>query len=117
MAGSVALAVRGIDVAPRDIDLALDNAGAVRLGELLLDHLVEPVIRTPGWIANWFGRAFFHARIEWIGVDEPYDLDGLEALSWHGKRILVPPIEQDLQLARHRGLEERVDKIRRYLGE
>ena len=116
MAGSVALAVRGIDVAPRDIDLALDNDGAVRLGELLQDCLVEPVIRTPGWIANWFGRAFLHARLEWIGVDDPYDLEGLEVVTWRGSPIRVPSVELLLKESDQRDLEERVQAIHQYLS-
>src|SRR5579859_1361335 len=74
LVGSAALAVRGIDVSPRDIDLAVDDTGAHKLGEALLDYLVQPVEATQDWICNWFGRAFLHTRIEWVGgVDERAD--------------------------------------------
>ena len=116
LAGSVALAVRGIDVAPRDLDLVVDNAGAQKLGALLLDCLVEPVLRTPGWIANWFGRAFLHARVEWIGVDDPYALAGLQVVHWRGVAMQSPPLEMHLEEDRQRGLTERADKIARYLA-
>src|SRR5215831_7660557 len=43
LAGSTALAVRRLEIMPRDIDLILDDAGAQKLGELLLDYLIEPV--------------------------------------------------------------------------
>lgn len=115
VAGSVALAVRGIDVAPRDLDFATDNAGAQKLGDLLLDCLVEPVLPTPGWVANWFGRAFLHARVEWIGVDDPYAVEGLETVRWQGRALQVPPLEMQLEEDRHRGLTERVEKIERFL--
>src|SRR6266536_3547919 len=58
LAGSAALAVRGLDVHPRDIDIAVDDVGAQRLGELLLDCLVEPVSPVEDWFCNWWGRAF-----------------------------------------------------------
>ena len=41
LTGSAALAVRGVEVSPRDLDLVTDAAGAQRLGELLADALVE----------------------------------------------------------------------------
>ncbi len=71
LTGSTALAVRGIDVLPRDIDLTVAEADCMKLGELLADYLVEPVTPCVGWIANWFGRAFLHARLEWVGRSVP----------------------------------------------
>jgi hypothetical protein len=115
LAGSVALAVRGIDIAPRDLDLVVNNASAPKLGELLLDYLVEPVLPTLGWIANWFGRAFLHARVEWIGVDDPYAVERLEVVHWHGETIRVPPLEMHLREDEQRGLVERVEEIKRHL--
>jgi hypothetical protein len=80
LAGSGALAVRGIDISPRDLDVITDAAGAQRLGELLADALVEPVCASEGWIARWWGRAFLGARVEWVAevassVDDPDPVD------------------------------------------
>jgi hypothetical protein len=125
LAGSAALAVRGIDVSPRDLDVITDAAGAQRLGELLLDSLVEPVFASEGWVARWWGRAFFGARVEWVGevassVDDPDPVDfgpvagaNLERLSWRGHDLLVPPLELQLAVAERRGLMERVEAIHR----
>jgi hypothetical protein len=115
LAGSIGLALRGIDIVPRDIDLVVDNAAAQRLGGLFLEYLVEPVVATPGWIANWFGRAFLHARVEWVGVDDPHDLEGLEVVHWQGVDIQVPPLEMHLEEDTHRGLTERAAKIECYM--
>ena len=127
LAGSGALAVRGLEIAPRDLDIITDDVGAQRLGVLLLDYLVEPVQRSEGWISNWFGRAFLHARLEWVGgvhqsVDQPLATDfgaaaasRLETVSWHGKAIRVPPLDLQLQVSERRGLTERADRIKRYL--
>lgn len=61
LSGSAALAVRGIDVRPRDIDLVVDDAR--RVGHLLNDILVEPVTRMHGW-----DRRLVRARVRW-GAD------------------------------------------------
>lgn len=123
LAGSAALAVRGLDVAPRDLDLIVDDAGAHFLGDLLFDTLIQPVEDSRGWISNWFGRAFLHTRIEWIGgVSENVDENGiteygsaaasrLETVNWQGYEILVPPLDIQLEVNRRRGLDERVRKI------
>ncbi len=128
LCGSVALAVRGVEVLPRDIDLVVDAAGAHRLGELLLDFLVQPVQPSPGWIANWFGRAFLHARLEWVGevveaADQPEVSDfgllaaqRLETVHWQGYELQVPPLDLQLQVSERRGLSDRAEKIRRALA-
>lgn len=123
LAGSAALAARGLDIAPRDLDLITDDAGAHSLGDLLFDMLVQPVEDSRGWISNWFGRAFFHTRIEWIGgISENVDENGmteygpaaasrLETINWRGYNILVPPLDIQLEVSRRRGLDERVRTI------
>jgi hypothetical protein len=67
LAGSAALAVRGVAVSPRELDVITDRAGAERLGELLTDRLVEPVSAGDTWVARWWGRAFLGAGVEWGG--------------------------------------------------
>jgi hypothetical protein len=126
LAGSGALAVRGVDVSPRDLDVITDAAGAQRLGELLGDALVEPVCAGEGWIARWWGRAFLGARVEWVGdvsssVDhpEPVDFgptaaDSLQRVRWRGHELRVPPLELQLAVAERRGLSDRVAAIQRW---
>ena len=128
LAGSAALAVRGVDVIPRDLDLIVDRANAIKLGELLLDYLVEPVLPSHGWIADWFGRAFLYARLEWVGdvsdsVDStdvtdfgPIAGSHLEVINWHDKKIQVPPLELQLKVTERRRLTERAEKIRRFMN-
>jgi hypothetical protein len=125
--GSAALAVRGAPVAPRDFDLIVDVASAQRLGRLLFDSLIEPVLPVEGWFCNWWGRAFLHARFEWVGgVDEradqpeisdfgPTAARRLETVIWRGHAIRVPPLDLQLQVSRRRGLAERVAHIERLL--
>ena len=53
LAGSTALAVRGLDVSPRDIDLILDNAKAISIhnpkGELSLDKTLFGSLSDPAY--------------------------------------------------------------------
>jgi hypothetical protein len=128
LCGSAALAVRGMPIEPHDIDLEVSDADSQRLGELLLDHLVEPHVRVENWICNWFARAFLHARLEWAGgVHERGDQSGvsdfgpaircrLDTVVWRGWDILVPPLDLQLEVNRRRGLSDRVAMIERAMA-
>jgi hypothetical protein len=48
--GPRALAVRGIDVDPRDLDFNVSDAYLA--GRLFADLLVEPVTKMTGWVAD-----------------------------------------------------------------
>lgn len=127
LTGSAALAVRGLDIVPGDLDLVVDEAAAGQLSDLLLDHLVEPLQPSPGWIWHSFGRAFLHARLEWVGgvnesADSPQTTDfgpsaakRLEVVCWRGAEIRVPPLELQLAVSQRRGLGERAEKIITFL--
>lgn len=127
LVGSAALAVRGLNIVPHDIDLCVDDASAHTLGIMLEDCLIEPVQDVSGWISHWFGRAFFHARIEWVGgVDAHVDDDEItdygpiaasrkETIIWHGYELQVPPLDLQLQVSERRGLTNRVEQIKRAL--
>jgi hypothetical protein len=127
LVGSTALAVRGLQIVPHDIDLCADDTSAHTLGVLLEDCLIEPVQEVRGWVANWFGRAFLHARIEWVGgVDGHLDEDEVtdfgptaasrkETITWHGYEIQVPPLDLPLLVSERRGLTKRVEQIKHVL--
>lgn len=127
LTGSAALAVRGVALWPGDLDLVCSVADAQRLGDLLADVLIEPVapwMKEPdGWISDWWGRAFCHARIEWIAgvrahADSPSPSDfgavaaaGLETVCWERWRISVPPLSLQRAVSDRRGLADRVAAI------
>ncbi len=124
LVGSAALAVRGLAATPRDVDLAVDDAGARCLGEALLDDLIEPVVPVEGWVCDWFGRAFPGALVEWVGgVDEcadqpapsdfgPTAASRRETVSWRGHRLHVPPLDLQLTVSEARGRTEQAALIR-----
>jgi hypothetical protein len=127
LSGSAALAVRGIDIAPRDLDFAVADSQA--LGRLLQDALVEPVTRMREWVAEWFGRAFLGALVEWVsdvrtpivddhGLEQGADAASrLERVPWEGHVIPVTPLDLQLVVAERRGHRDRAEKIRRLLPE
>lgn len=124
LTGSAALAVRGLHITPRDLDLVVDDAGAAQLGEILVDRLIDPVTPVTDWICRWWGRAFLHARIEWVGgvdprADEPFVTDfgpeaarRLEDVTWRGGILRVPPLELQLHSCERRHLYDRARQIR-----
>ncbi len=128
LTGSAALAVRGLDSAPHDVDLVVADSAVADVEELLLDHLVQPVVSTPGWVHNSFARAFLFSRVEWVGgvcstADEeflsdqgPFAAQHLEVVRWRGHDIRVPPLSLQLETCKMRGLRGRARLIERALS-
>lgn len=118
--GSLAQAVRGVDVRPGDIDVITTVDGAHALGDSYRDVLVVPVADDPGF--GIWGRAFTGGiRVEWLGNpasahDGPWPLAAqqwtvaspFEEVSWEGRLLRVPPLE----LQRHIELSrQRLDRV------
>ena len=127
LVGSAALAVRGLDVQPGDVDLVTSERDAETLDELFRNERIEPLQRTDGWIWSRFGRAFPGGRLEWVGgvnarADTPRPCDfgltaaaRLETVAWRGAAIRVPPLDLQLAVSERRGLQQRADQIRQCL--
>lgn len=116
LAGSAALAVRGVAIEPRDVDLvALDAESCAQLAAALEDLLVEPLVDGGPLGERWF-RAFANARIECVGApyashDKPQPSDfgpfaaaRLTTARWRGWDVRVPPLELQLASRQRRGL-------------
>ncbi len=124
LAGSAALAVRGASIEPGDIDLVCSDDGALSLGTIFADALLEPVVcDRSGTVSDYCGRAFLTARLEWIGapkdgVDSPSPSDfgpiaasRLETVTWEGFQLRVPPLDLQRAVSQRRGLTTRVALI------
>lgn len=114
--GSAALAVRGIEVRPADIDVMTTPEGADALADSYEAVLVGPALTIPGF--GRFGRAFTSGiRVEWLGnppspLDGPWPLEGarwtiaspFEEVRWKGRIVRVPPLElqRRIEVSRHR---------------
>jgi hypothetical protein len=119
--GSGALAVRGLGIAPGDLDVHVSDAALA--GRLMADLLVEPVTRMHGWVADAGGRAYSGILIEWLagahpaGTDPPHEQEEaaahhLELVPWRGRQIPVPSLKVQLATAERRGLADRAALIR-----
>jgi hypothetical protein len=121
--GSVALAVRGVDVRPGDIDVLTTPDGADALGEAYRDDLVVPVATEPGF-GRW-GRAFAGGiRVEWLGTpagvqEGPWPLNAAEwsvaspfdEIRWENRSLRVPPLELQRRVEVQRQRRDRVAAI------
>lgn len=115
LVGSAALAVRGLDVAPSDIDLGAETVDCERIADALADLLVEP-LSDGGYLGERWFRAFAGARLECVGGvhaahDEPkpcdfgrFAVERLETVRWRGLELRVPPLDLQLACRRRRGL-------------
>lgn len=124
--GSVALAVRGVDVRPGDIDVITTVEGADALGDSYRDVLVIPVADDPGF--GIWGRAFTGGiRVEWLGnparvQQGPWPLAALawtiaspfEEVCWQGRVLRVPPVKLMRQVEVSRQRLDRVAAIDDY---
>jgi hypothetical protein len=124
--GSVALAVRGVDVRAGDIDVITTVEGADALGDSYQDVLVVPVADEPGF-GRW-GRAFTGGIcVEWLGTparaqEGPWPLAAaewsiaspFEKVCWERRLLRVPPLEVQRQVEVLRQRPDRVAAIDEY---
>jgi hypothetical protein len=126
--GSVPLALRGIPIAPGDVDLVVDAAGAQAWAAALEDVLIEPLTPVSDWFCSWWGRTFIGARVEWSGGIDPASemsfvqdfylpaLPRLETVTWRGYDIRLPPIDLQLAIEEQRQRPDHIRLIRAALG-
>lgn len=125
--GSAALAIRGIEVEPGDIDINVSDCKLA--GKIFDDLLITPVEQLDGWVARCAGRAFSDAIIEWLSgpladLDDPqapheqgpFIEPYLEGIAWQGHTVRVPPLDAQLRVCEQRGLTERADLIRQAIA-
>jgi hypothetical protein len=108
--GSVALAVRGMDVRPGGLDVALDEPGADRLGPHVGIGVLRPVIDSGGWeLATRSGLLFHGCTISVVGGmhdqrwPRPWDTAAraaLETVTWQDRSLRVPSLDVMLLQAR-----------------
>jgi hypothetical protein len=121
--GTAALAVRGLDVEPGDVDVNVDDAALA--GRIFDDVLVTPVQELQGWAARYVGRAFDGAIVEWLSEpyaenddparpyeQGPFVADRLETVEWRGQLVHVPPLAAQLRTCERRRLDDRARLIR-----
>lgn len=115
--GSAAMAIWGIDVAPRDLNIIFpDQSDFDRVRQLFLADTIYPLERCEGWLMGGLGGLFIHAN---IGVafnnasDVPFDMSQLAEVEWEGRKIAISPLEWLKRDNEHYGRAVRVELIER----
>lgn len=127
LGGSVNLALQGVDVNPRDIDIVTDRQGAFRIGELLKDYKLKKVALTKSEkLSSYLGKFCIEGlEVEVIGSLRVKTSEGEWTRSFKPKhkvvlkfedmRIPASPLEVELKAYEILGRMERVQKIREAL--
>lgn len=124
--GSAGLAVRGIDVDPGGVELAMDEAGADRLACRVGEHVMQPIGPAEGWPFSRYGRLFRDAPVQVIGgmLDQswpsPWDSAGreqLETVVWQNRPLRVTALGRELQHARRMMRHDHARAIMRFKAE
>jgi hypothetical protein len=125
--GSCPLAIRGIDVAPRGVDLVCRMKDFELVQETLVDCTVLPFEACENWVAKAFGVAFLGAPISIAFepqdcLDQPDPIDSgpyamahAETILWEGYQLPVPPIQLSININRKRERTERVALIEAFM--
>jgi hypothetical protein len=127
--GSAAAWLRGIDLAPGDIDLGVDEPATPRLAELIQEYLVVPNHRGPTYLGRTRGAAFLGTlksgmRVEWGGASTAGTPDGrlsewdgpgwtrrVATVTWEGFPVPVAPIEFEIVRLAERAQSARLDAL------
>lgn len=127
--GTAALAVRGIRVQPKGVDIGTDRDGAKTIARIFVDRTLMPVTETEEWpIARIYGRLYWHSVVQVIAesppsVEEhgprpwgPQGISRLESVTWRGHDILVTPLDLQLEDEKQRDRKRNVTEILRWMN-
>jgi hypothetical protein len=127
--GSCVLAIRGLDIVPRGVDVVFRHASDLsRVRDLFGPDTLQPLMECEGWVAKAYGEAFHGCKIAMaFGTQDsldtlepsdsgPYAASHLETATWEGREVPVPPMQLLLNINRRRGRAERVRQITEYLS-
>jgi hypothetical protein len=118
--GSAAMAIWGIEVAPRNLDIIfpdLSDFDCVR--QLFLGDLISPIERCEGWIMGGLGGLFVRANIGLAfmnATDVPFDMSQLKEVEWMGRKIAISPLEWLKRDNRNYGRSERAELVERFMN-
>lgn len=127
LTGSAVLALRGLAVEPKDINVVLSMQDLRTVRDMFKEHMVTPVAECSDWVAKGYGMLFLHSTVTLAFdtdpcLDVPLPIDAgpyakahLETLFWEGFALKVPPLELLLNINKLRGRYERVELIEGYL--
>lgn len=125
LAGSLSLALQGVDVEPNDIDIITDSQGAFRINEILKKYEKKKVEYSEiGRISSYFGIFEMQGvkvevmgdyrerqRTKWINLSKR--LENPNIIEIDGTRVLVSRLEDQLASYRTMARPKDVEKARK----
>ena len=113
--GSAAMALWGIEVAPRGLDVIFANySDFEKVREHFCRYAIEPIQRCDNWVMSGLGGLFHDAVIGLAFHNrelEPYDMGKLAALSYRGREVHVSTLAMLRQDNENMDRSERVKLI------
>lgn len=95
--GSTAMALLGIEVEPKDINISIANYSDFdKVRNYFYKLAIQPFQRCDNWVASGLGRIFLEANIGFSFRNEeprPYDMSQLDKVSYHGQEVYVSTLE------------------------
>lgn len=118
--GSAAMAIWGIDVVPRDLNIIFpDLSDFDRVRQLFLAETIYPIELCPGWLMGGLGGLFIHANIGLAfmnATDVLFDMSQLKEVDWMGEKIAISPLEWQRRDNQNYGRGERVELIKSFMN-
>lgn len=119
--GSAAMALWGMDVKPRNLDIIVPNASDFdKVRTVFYKFAIVPIQRCDHWVMSGGGDLFLDTPVSvyFHNKDcEPYDMDKLGKINYYGKEIRLSTLEMLHQDNQAYGRTERVRLIEEKLSE
>ena len=113
--GSTAMALWGIDVEPRDINIIVANYSDYdRVREHFYQYAIKPFQRCGNWVMSGLGTVFHQANIGFSFNNkelEPYDMSTLRKTEYKGEVLYISTLEMLKRDNESYGRPERVEQI------
>lgn len=117
--GSTAMALHGILVQPKDINLIVPNYSDYdKVRNHFYKQAIRPFERCENWLMSGLGSVFAEANIEFAfgnRENEPYDMKKLDAVTYHGKTVYVSTLEMLKQDNEAYGRADRIKMIEQHM--
>lgn len=95
--GSTAMALWGIDVKPKDIDIIIPNVSDFdRVRDYFYKMAIKPFERCDNWLMSGLGTVFLETAIGFAFHNAdcaPFDMETLGRISYHGKELFVDSLK------------------------
>lgn len=113
--GSVAMALWGLDVTPRNLNIIFPNSADFdRVRSCLLPYTIRPFERCDNWVMSGLGELFLSAVVGMSFANPsavPYNRNALARISYHGETLQISTLEMLRRDNEAYGRPERVRMI------